>query len=358
MNSNAAGSHRLERAWLARGPLVRMLLPLAWVFGALTAARKLLFRLRWLRSHTLGIPVIVVGNLIVGGAGKTPTVMALVALLSRHGFTPGIISRGYGGSRSGSNGGTLEVQPQTAAAACGDEPLLMRWRTGVPVFVGRDRAAAGHALRRAHPAVDVVVSDDGLQHLRLARDAQVLVFDERGVGNGWLLPAGPLREALPASVPARSLVLYNAHAASTRLPGNLAARSLAGAVELAAWRAGQAASIATLESLRGKPLAAVAGVARPNRFFEMLREQGLQISALPLPDHFDFATLPWPADTPDVVLTEKDAVKLDPERAGATRVWVVALDFALPAAFEESLLALLPAAPKPAPGIAHGNQTA
>ena len=335
-----------------------MLLPLAWAFGALTAARKLLFRTGWLRAQTVGVPVIVVGNLIVGGAGKTPTVMALVALLSRHGFTPGIISRGYGGSSSDSNGGTLEVQPQTAPAVCGDEPLLMRWRTGVPVFVGRDRVAAGRALRRAHPAVDVVVSDDGLQHLRLARDAQVLVFDERGMGNGWLLPAGPLREALPVSVPARSLVLYNAKVASTHLTGSVVARSLAGAVELAAWRAGQPASIAALEWLRGKPLLAVAGVARPNRFFEMLREQGLQISALPLPDHFDFAVLPWPADTPDVVLTEKDAVKLDPARLNGTRVWVVALDFALRAAFEESLLALLPAPPTHAPGIAHGNQTA
>ncbi|MEO8056984.1 MAG: tetraacyldisaccharide 4'-kinase [Burkholderiales bacterium] len=357
MNSHTGGLHWLERAWLTRGLLARLLLPLAWAFGALTATRKLLYRFGWLRAQSLGVPVVVVGNLIVGGAGKTPTVMALVGLLRRHGYTPGIISRGYGGSGDG-DGGTLEVHPQTAAAACGDEPLMMRWRTGAPVFVGRNRVAAGRALRRAHPAVDVVVSDDGLQHLRLARDAQVLVFDERGVGNGWLLPAGPLREALPASVPTRGVVLYNARTASTPLAGNLAARSLAGAVELAAWRAGQAASIGTLESLRGTPLTAVAGVARPNRFFEMLREQGLQISALPLPDHFDFATLPWPAGTPDVVLTEKDAVKLEPVRLGGTRVWVVALDFALPAAFEKSLLALLPDPPTPAPGIAHGNQTA
>ena len=354
MNRHTAGSHRLERAWLARGLLAHALLPLAWGFGAVTALRKLLYQLGWLRAQTLRAPVIVVGNLIVGGAGKTPTVMALVALLRRHGFAPGIISRGYGRS----DDATLEVQAQTAAAVCGDEPLLMHLRTGAPVFVGRDRAAAGRALLRAHPGVDIVLSDDGLQHLRLARDAQVLVFDERGVGNGWLLPAGPLREPMPASVPARSVVLYNAAAISTPLAGSLATRALGGAVELAAWRAGQAASMATLESLRGRPLIAAAGVARPNRFFEMLREQRLQISTLPLPDHFDFATLPWPANTADVVLTEKDAVKLVPARLGATRVWVVALDFALPAAFETALLALLPTPPKPAPGSAHGNQTA
>lgn len=354
MNTDAGGAHRLERAWLTRGLFAFTLLPLAWVFGTLTAVRKLLYRLGWLRAQKLDVPVIVVGNLIVGGAGKTPTVMAIVALLRRHGFTPGIVSRGYGRN----DDGTLEVQPRTAAAACGDEPLLMRLRTGAPVFVGRDRVAAGQALRGAHPAVDIVVSDDGLQHLRLARDAQVLVFDERGVGNGWLLPAGPLREPLPASVPPRSVVLYNTRAASTPLPGSLATRSLAGAVALADWRAGQAASMAGLESLRGRPLVAAAGVARPNRFFEMLREHGLQISTLPLADHFAFATLPWPADTADVVLTEKDAVKLDPTRLGATRVWVAALDFSLPAAFETSLLALLPAPLEPAHGIDHGNQTA
>jgi tetraacyldisaccharide 4'-kinase len=234
----------------------------------------------------------------------------------------------------------------------------MQRRTGAPVFVGRDRAAAAQALLRAHPAVDVLVSDDGLQHLKLARDAQVLVFDERGVGNGWLLPAGPLREPLPASVPARSVVLFNAPSASTPLAGSLATRSLAGVVALAGWHAGHAASMSALEALRGRALVAAAGVARPNRFFDMLRAQGLSIRTLPLPDHFDFATLPWPADTPDVVLTEKDAVKLEPNRVGATRVWVAALDFALPAAFETALLALLPAPPTPMHGPDHGNPTA
>ncbi len=330
------------------------LLPLAWVFGMLTALHRLIYRLGWRRTHRLPVPVIVVGNLIVGGAGKTPTVMAIVALLRRHGFTPGVVSRGYGRN----DDATLEVQPHTAVAACGDEPLLMHLRTGAPVVVGRDRAAAGQALLQAHPTVDVLVGDDGLQHLKLARDLQVLVFDERGVGNGWLLPAGPLREPLPASVPARSVVLYNAPVASTPLPGGLATRSLAGVVALAEWRSGRAASMAALEALRGRPLVAAAGVARPNRFFDMLSEHGLQFRALALPDHFDFASLPWPAGTADVVLTEKDAVKLAPARLGATRVWVAALDFALPAAFETSLLALLPAPLKPAHGIAHGNQTA
>lgn len=353
MNTEAGASHRLERAWLGRGPLAVALLPLAWSFGALTALRKQFYQRGWWREQRLPVPTIVVGNLIVGGAGKTPTVMAVIALLRQHGFTPGIVSRGYGRD----DDATLEVQAHTRAAACGDEPLLMQRRTGAPVFVGRDRVAAARALLRAHPAVDIVVSDDGLQHLNLARDVQVLVFDERGAGNGWLLPAGPLREALPSVVPARSLVLYNAPVASTPLPGSLAARSLAGLVALSSWHAGEYASMARLESLRGKPFVAAAGVARPNRFFDMLREHGLAVTPLPLPDHFDFATLPWPADTPDVVLTEKDAVKLDPGRIGTTRVWVAALDFALPPAFESALLALLPEPPRSAHGPDHGNPT-
>lgn len=354
MNTEAGASHRLERAWLERGPLARALLPLAWVFGALTALRRQLYRLGWRRAHRLPVPVVVVGNLIVGGAGKTPTVMAIVTLLRRHGFTPGIVSRGYGRS----NDGTLDVKRHMAATDCGDEPLLMHLRTGAPVVVGRDRAAAGLALLQEHPTVDIVVSDDGLQHLQLARDAQVLVFDERGIGNGWLLPAGPLREPLPASLPKRTVVLYNAPVASTALAGSVATRSLAGVVELAAWHAGEAASMRALEALRGRPLVAAAGVARPKRFFEMLRQHGLQARPLPLPDHFDYATLPWPADTADVVLTEKDAVKLDPARLGATRVWVAALDFALPAAFDIALLSLLPAPPTPVHGPDHGNPTA
>ena len=354
MNADTGCSRRLQRAWLTRGLLASSLLPLAALFGAVSAARTLLYRRAWLRARELRVPVIVVGNLVVGGAGKTPTVMAIVALLRRRGFTPGIISRGYGRAADD----TIDVQAHTPVATCGDEPLLMHRRTGAPVTVGRDRVAAGHVLLREHPAVDIVVSDDGLQHLGLARDAQVLVFDERGVGNGWLLPAGPLRESLPSVLPPRSVVLYNAPRASTPLKGTLATRSLVGVVALSAWREGQAATIAALESLRGRPLVAAAGIARPNRFFDMLCDRGLQISALPLPDHFDYATLPWPADTADLVVTEKDAVKLDPARIGATRVWVAALDFALAAEFENSLLCLLPPPPKPAPGTDHGNKTA
>jgi tetraacyldisaccharide 4'-kinase len=329
---------RLQAAWLTRGAIARLLLPLAALFGALTALRAGLYRSGWLRTHRLPAPVIVVGNLIVGGAGKTPCVIAIADALRQRGHRPGIVSRGYGRSARD----VVDVQPDTPTALCGDEPLLLRLRTRVPVVVAQDRVAAGRTLLRGHPEVDVIVSDDGLQHLRLARQAQVLVFDDRGVGNGWLLPAGPLREPLPRAVPPRTLVLYNAAQASTPLPGHLSHRALAGVAALEAWWAGAAPSRAALEALNDRRVVAAAGLARPERFFDLLRAAGLTIDALPLPDHHDFATLPWPRDATDVIVTEKDAVKLRPERTAPTRVWVAALDFTVGSAFFDALLALLP----------------
>lgn len=341
-------AQRLQQVWLRRGPVAIALWPVSVVFGALTAVRRLLYRIGWRATTTLRAPVVVVGNLIVGGAGKTPTVIALIAALRRHGHTPGIVSRGYGRQAQD----VFEVTRGSSAAACGDEPLLLHLRTAAPVVVGRDRVAAALHLLRRHADVDVVVSDDGLQHLRLGRDAQVLVFDERGAGNGWLLPAGPLREALPGALPPRTLVIYNSAAPTTALPGTLARRALGGAVALADWWNGRPASATALEALRGRTIVAAAGLARPERFFQMLRDRGLLITPLPLPDHHDFATLPWPTDTADVIVTEKDAVKLLPGRTGATRVWVATLDFTLDAAFDAALIALLPR-----PGTPHGNAT-
>lgn len=329
-------SLRLQRAWLARGALAWALCPLAGLYAAVVALRGFAFRAGWLRIERLPVPVIVVGNLIAGGAGKTPTCLAVVELLRQRGWTPGIVSRGYGGSAGDE---VVLVTPDTPASACGDEPLLMQRRSGAPVAVGRRRVQAGRALLAAHPAVDVIVCDDGLQHRQLARDAQVIVFDERGAGNGWLLPAGPLREPMPSALPARSVLLYNAPVPSTALPGHVVQRGLRRFTPLQAWLEGTSAAAT---DLRGRRLLAAAGLAHPQRFFSMLREAGLDIAELPLPDHHDFAQLPWPSDTADVVVTEKDAVKLDPARLGTTRVWVATLDFQLPPAFAAELLALLP----------------
>lgn len=333
---------RLQHEWLAGGPLAQALRPLAALYGLLLGLRRLLYRRGWLRTGALPVPVIVVGNWIVGGAGKTPTTLALLKQLQAQGLRAGVISRGYGRA----DDAVRLVGRDSQASAVGDEPLLIHLRSGAPVAVGRDRIAAAQALLRAHPALQLLISDDGLQHLRLPRALAVLVFDERGLGNGHLLPAGPLRQAPAAATGPDELVLYNAARPSTPLPGFMARRRLAGAVGLADWWAGHPASLQALHQLRGRPLLAAAGMAHPQRFFDMLTEQGLGFTPLPLADHHDFAALPWPDGTADVVLTEKDAVKLAPERCAGTRVWVVALDFQPEQAFEQALrdrvAALLP----------------
>lgn len=290
------------------------------------------------------VPVIVVGNIVVGGAGKTPTVIALVQALQEAGHRPGVLSRGHG--RVGSE--MREVAPDSAASLVGDEPLLIHRRTGVPVWVDRDRLAAAAALCAHHPEVNVLVCDDGLQHHALARVADVVVFDDRGVGNGLLLPAGPLRQPLPTTLPARTWVLYTGTQASTALPGGMAARSLGRLWPLADWWKGRAQGSRALAELHGQPVLAAAGLAAPEKFFAMLEAAGLSLQRLPQPDHASYDTLPWPAgQTQYILVTEKDAVKLQPGRPGNEHVGVVPLDFDLPPELVRGLLKLLPHHPSP-----------
>jgi len=348
----------LQQSWSGRGALSTALLPASWGFAAIAALRRRLFVHGVRESERLPVPVVVVGNLVAGGAGKTPTVIAIAALLRERGYVPGIVSRGYG-RRSG---GIVAVASDSPATQVGDEPLLLHRRTGAPVVVAAERVAAGHALLQAHPEVDILLSDDGLQHFALERDVEVIVFDERGAGNRRLLPAGPLRERVPTRLGPRQLVLYNAPAATTPLPGFTAQRSLAGVVALADWWAGQAPTLAALAALRDRAVVAVAGLARPERFFALLRANGLDVVECALGDHDDFARLPWPASASDVVLTEKDAVKLPASRPIGTRVWVARLDFAPEPAFGAALLALLPppraGAISASPTDPHGNAIA
>lgn len=343
MSPAARWLQRLQRDWWLDRPsaLVQLLRPLAGLYALVVALRRQAYRNGWFRSQAAPVPVLVVGNLIVGGAGKTPTVLALLDELRSAGRTPGVISRGHG--RHGS--GAQPVHPDSDAAQVGDEPLLIRRRSGVPVWVGARRIDAARALCAAHPQVDVLVADDGLQHLALRRDAQLIVFDERGVGNGLLLPAGPLREPMTDTPPPRSVVLYNAAAPSTRWPGALATRTLAGAVPLAGWWRGEPASHDALRQLRGAQVWAAAGIASPQRFFDMLRAEGLSVRGVALTDHHRFDVLPWPADGATVLVTEKDAVKLRPAAAGTTVVWVLRLDLTLPPGLVASLLSHLPKPP-------------
>jgi tetraacyldisaccharide 4'-kinase len=330
----------LQRHWWRAQPSagVRLLWPLSLVYGALARLARLNSR----PQKGPAVPVLVVGNLVVGGAGKTPTVIALVQAFQAAGRRPGVISRGHG--RQGD--GVGEVAKDASAQVVGDEPLLIRRRTGVPVWVGRDRSAAARALCAAHPEVDVLLSDDGLQHHRLRRDAELLVFDDRGVGNGLLLPAGPLREPMPASLGPQQRVLYTGQRISTALPGPIGQRRFGRAWPLEAWLRQDADAAVSLDSLRGRHGLAVAGLAAPQKFFDMLTAAGLTFDPLPLPDHHPYATLPWPAATPDVLTTEKDAVKLARMPLHGTRVWVLPLDFQLPPGLAAELLNLLPA-PQP-----------
>lgn len=315
-------STRLQAAWTQRGPLACLLWPLSCLYRALATLHGRAHAWGLRRTERLPCPVIVVGNVVAGGAGKTPTVIATVRALQAAGEQPGIVSRGYG--RTGR--GLCEVTPDSPATQVGDEPLLMRLRTGAPVMVGRDRVAAGRLLLARHPDLTVIVCDDGLQHPRLARDIEVLVFDERGIGNGWWLPAGPLRDDAGRRA---DLVLYNAPAPSTTRPGWLARRALGPAIPLAAWWSGARAG-RPLPALAGARVLAVAGIAHPQRYFGMLRAAGLQVETLALADHHVYTEAPW-ADHPAevVLLTEKDAVKLPPGSALADdpRLHVVALDF-------------------------------
>jgi tetraacyldisaccharide 4'-kinase len=332
----ARAAATLQAHWWRSRPtfLTQALRPMSWLYRALADLHRALTE-----AHDAPVPVIVVGNLVVGGAGKTPTVIALVQALQAAGRHPGVLSRGYG--RRGTD--VVEVRPESATAAVGDEPVLIHRRTGAPVWVGAQRLAAAHALCAAHPEVDVLVSDDGLQHHALGRVAELVVFDDRGVGNGLVLPAGPLRQPMPARLHAGAFVLYTGTRASTPLPGALATRALGLVWPLAAWWRGDAQAARPISALQGRPVLAAAGLAAPEKFFTMLEDAGLALHRLPLPDHASFDPLPWPTDQAQCVLvTEKDAVKLQPGRPGTAGVWVVPLDFTLPAELVRALVARLP----------------
>lgn len=299
------GQAWLESIWYGGTGQGAWLLPLSFLYGTVTRLRRLCYQLHVLRPVVVGRPVIVVGNLTVGGAGKTPLVVYLVMQLQRQGLTVGVISRGYGGS-------SRIVRPVTARSdprEVGDEPVLIAKRTHSRVFVGRNRVAAARAAVAA--GVDVIVSDDGLQHYALARDLEIVVVDgERGFGNHRLLPAGPMREPLRRLRRADFVVMNGAGwLERVRLPRGRAALTMTLLPSDAAPVSGRGA-VRSLASFRGQPVHAVAGIGHPQRFFELLRKADLQLIEHPLPDHYPLqpADLAFGDDAP-VLMTEKDAVK-------------------------------------------------
>ena len=320
------------RHWYRRGALARLLWPASLVFAVLVFFRKLLFRAGIFGSVHPGIPVIVVGNLTAGGSGKTPLVLWIAELLKAHGWAPAIVSRGYGGAAGAPRAATVASQ----ADEVGDEPIVLARRSGCPVWVGADRPRVIEALRSQHPDVDVVVLDDGLQHYALRRDVEIAVVDSRGFGNGWLLPAGPLRESRRR--------LRSVHAVISHQAPGLGAKDLnAFGMQLegeVAHRMTDARDRQPLAAWRGQSLHAVAGIGDPARFFRHVERNGPTVVPHAFPDHHRFAPEELEfGDALPVLMTEKDAVKL----RGHARAnwWVLPVTAKLDPAFGEWLLRTL-----------------
>ncbi len=312
-------AERLPRLWYRRGLALRLLplVPLTLLFALLSGLRRAAYRCRLLRSERLPVPVIVVGNLVAGGAGKTPLTLWLVEALVARGRRPAIVSRGYGARADVPRLVSADCRP----AEVGDEPLLLARRSGVPVAVCRDRVAAARAALAAHPECDVIVADDGLQHYRLARDAEIALFDGRGAGNGWLLPCGPLREPLSRLRRVDALVWNGAPAALPRCAGKAPRFDMR--LDGVRFHAlADPARTCGAAELAGRPLHALAGIGDPARFFRTLDALGLSFVAHPFPDHHAYtaADLRF-GDDAVLLMTEKDAVKCAGLIAG--EAWVL-----------------------------------
>ncbi len=340
----------IQKIWEYRGFAAWLLLPLSLLFWAIASMRRLSFRWGFRKTEYLPVPVVVVGNVRVGGTGKTPIVIALVQALSATGWKPGVISRGYGARFVG----VRSVSGQEGANEVGDEPLLIAQRTQIPLWIGKDRVAAGRALCAAHPEVNIIISDDGLQHYRLGRDIELVVFDQRLGGNGFLLPAGPLRESLHRRRDA-TLINQNASISSQQSEAQLsqAARQCVDAptfsVQLQtglAWHLTDPLEHCALSTFATQKVWAAAGIGAPERFFDTLRQHGIQPTVQAFPDHFVYLETTFlDIDAQVILITEKDAVKC---RAvlpfvTASRVWVVPVDAVLEPGFIDFVLQKLKA---------------
>jgi tetraacyldisaccharide 4'-kinase len=335
----------LEREWERLGGGALIFLPLTILYAVVTAIRRALYRLRVLPTWRAPVPVIVVGNINAGGTGKTPVVLEVLDILQRRGWTPGVVARGYGRvpSREQDPTGVVRVFPDVATPEhFGDEPVMIARRARVPVYISPDRPAAARALLQAHPDVNVLVSDDGLQHYALARDIELAVVDaERRFGNGLLLPSGPLRE--PRSRLERvDAVVVNGGAADD-IPGRLRFTMRLGGerfVHLASRDELPPADFVL--RARGQAVTAVAGIAHPGRFFAHLEALGLVARARAFPDHYAYQPQDLKLrDAELVLMTEKDAVKC--AAFADARMWYLRVEAQLPPEFAEFLFTRLAA---------------
>jgi tetraacyldisaccharide 4'-kinase len=322
-------AERLQAIWYARATPPWPLRVPARLFGLVVHLRRSAYARGWFHSHRLPRPVIVVGNLSVGGSGKTPLVIWLAQQLSERGLKPGVVLRGYGGSAAAGRVPQL-VAPDSDVAVVGDEALLLRLRTGVPVAIGRDRVGAARLLLGA--GVNVIIADDGLQHLRLARDFEIAVIDAaRGMGNGYLLPAGPLREPPQRLSTVDAVVINGEDGVSVGSAGATGVKRGFVMRLRGEWLrplAGSRPPVA-LSSLAGRRVHAIAAIGNPQRFFAQLAAAGLTVVAHAFPDHHRYgaAELEFGDDLP-LLMTEKDAVKCRPFAAANRWYLPVAASFA------------------------------
>ncbi len=318
----------LHRLWYTRHPLSYLLLPLSWLFSAFVAIRRFAHVAGLLPVQRVSVPVIVVGNITVGGTGKTPLIIWLTGFLQHLGMRPGIISRGYGG---GTRHWPQQVRADSNPALVGDEPVLIAQRTGCPVAVSPDRYVAAKELLE-HTDCNILLCDDGLQHLSLYRDIEIAVIDgDRRFGNGHCLPAGPLRESV-GQLQKVDMIVGNGKAGKNEF--------LMEYRSLGLFALKDEAKQLAFESLRGKAVHAVAGIGNPQRFFSCLRRQGLRVIKHEFPDHYSYRAgdLMFADDIP-VVMTEKDAVKC--RELANENCWYLKIDVEMSKTFEHRLNLLL-----------------
>jgi tetraacyldisaccharide 4'-kinase len=316
-------SQRLLKAWYDGHPLLWLLWPLSWLYGLVTATRRFLYRTGLLTSKRFPVPIIVVGNITVGGTGKTPLTLALIDYLRAQGYRPGVVSRGYGGRTHY----PCLLNERSTAAMVGDEPLALFQRTGVPVVVDPVRVrAVDYLLQQDH--CDVVLCDDGLQHYALHRDIEIAVVDgARGLGNKRLLPSGPLRER-PSRLQSVDFVVVNGDAAPS-------VHGFPMRLQPQAWRSLLAQADSAPNT--GSRIHAVAGIGNPQRFFSQLQAEGYDVVPHAFADHHAYTpddlcfTEPLP-----VVMTEKDAVKC--MEFAAAHWWYVPVQAELPQVFWKALM--------------------
>lgn len=313
------------RAWQHKNIYFYLVLvPLSYLFASIVALRRLAYKVGILRSTMLPVPVIIVGNINMGGSGKTPVVIWLAEQLKKHGYKPGVISRGYGVN----NDQPIKVHQASLASQVGDEPLLIARRADCPVWVGKNRVDVGQALLKAHPECNVIISDDGLQHYRLQRSIEIAIVDHESTGDQYLLPAGPLREPHSRLNTVDAVIRHGEHSFENTYEMQLYGQTF--------YNLADPTRKVSADYFKNKKVNALAGIGKPERFFKTLNNLGLAVEGLSFEDHYRFTEQDLVAITCEALLmTEKDAVKCQP--FAKAHYWVLPIE----AKIDETLLPML-----------------